>query len=283
MSDILKGKIIIITGANSGIGKATAMGLAKLGGTVVMLCRDQSRGEAARSEIISESGNESVDLLIADLSSQQSIHQFVNDFKKKYSKLHVLINNAGVNPTKRQETVDGLELTFAVNVLAPFLLTNLLLDVLKDTAPSRVINVASGIQSKSIKFDDLQFKKRYIHWRAYSHSKTALVLITYEFARRLNGMGVTVNCLHPGGVKTNITRDYRGITKFFAKLFFSFASSPDKGAETSIYLVSSPDVENVSGKYFINKKEAESKKITYDVSIAKRFWEACIKLTNLEF
>lgn len=283
MSDILKGKIIIITGANSGIGKATAMGLAKLGGTVVMLCRDQSRGEAARSEIISESGNESVDLLIADLSSQQSIHQFVNDFKKKYSKLHVLINNAGVNPTKRQETVDGLELTFAVNVLAPFLLTNLLLDVLKDSAPSRVINVASGIQSKSIKFDDLQFKKRYIHWRAYSHSKTALVLITYEFARRLNGMGVTVNCLHPGGVKTNITRDYRGITKFFAKLFFSFASSPDKGAETSIYLVSSPDVENVSGKYFINKKEAESKKITYDVSIAKRFWEACIKLTNLEF
>lgn len=281
MSNSMKGKVCIITGANSGIGKATAQGLAKLDAHIVMLCRDKSRGEEAQSEIITESGNESITLLLADLSSQQSILQFVTEFQMKYGKLHVLINNAGVNPSKRYETVDGLEKAFAINTLAPFLLTNLLLPTLKNSIPARIINVASAVQSKSINFDNLQFEKHFRSWKAYSQSKTAIILLTYEFARRLSGSGITVNCLHPGSVKSNITRDYKGIVKLFTKLFFCFAKSPEKGAETSIYLASSPDLENISGKYFIDKEEGKSSNITYNESIAKRLWNVCTNLTNL--
>lgn len=277
----MKEKICIVTGANSGIGKATALGLAQLGAHIIMLCRDKSRGEEAQSEIINESGNESIDLMLADLSSQQSIRQFVSEFKKKYDKLHVLISNAGVNPSKRYETVDGIEKAFAINTLAPFLLTNLLIPTLKNSIPARVVNVASNVQSKSINFDKLQSKKYFRSWKAYSRSKTALILITYEFARRLSGSGITVNCLHPGFIKTNITRDYKGIIKFFTKIIFSFAKSPEEGAKTSIYLASSPEVEGVNGKFFINKEEAKTKEITYDTSVAKKLWNICANLTKL--
>lgn len=276
----MQGKFCLITGANSGIGKATAIGLAKLNAHIVMLCRDKTRGEEAKSEIITESGNESIDLLLADLASQQSIRQFVAELQMKYDKLHILINNAGVNPSKRYETVDGLEKTFAINTLAPFLLTNLLLPTIKNSIPARIINVASAVQSKSINFENLQFNKHFRSWKTYSQSKTALIIITYEFARRLNGSGVTVNCLHPGGVKTNIIQDYKGIIKFFTKIIFSFAKSPEEGAKTSIYLASSPKVEKVSGKYFIDKKEAKSKDVTYNKSIAERLWNICAELTN---
>jgi len=281
MSDSMNGKICIVTGANSGIGKATALGLAKIGASVVMLCRDKSLGNEAQSEIITESGNQYIDLILADLSSQKSIRQFALEIKKKYKKLHVLINNAGVNPSKRYETVDGIEKAFAINTLAPFLLINLLLPILKSSIPARIINVASAVQSKSINFENLQFKKHFKSWKAYSQSKTALILLTYESARRLCNSGITVNCLHPGSVNTNITRDYKGIIKLFTKLFFSFAKSPEEGAKTSIYLASSPDVENISGKYYIDKKKAKSKDITYDESIAKRLWDVCTDLTNL--
>ena len=281
MSNSMKEKICIVTGANSGIGKITALELAKLGVTVVMLCRDKSRGEEAQSEIKTESENESIDLMLADLSSQYSIRQFASDYQNKYDKLHVLINNAGVNLSKRYETVDGIERVFAINTLAPFLLSNLLLKTLKNSIPARIINVASGVQSKSINFDNLQSKKYFRSWKAYSRSKTALILITYEFARRLSGSGITVNCLHPGFTKTNITRTYKGIIKFFTKIIFSFAKSPEEGAKTSIYLASSPEVEGVSGKYFINKKEAKSKDITYDTSVAKKLWDVCANLTKL--
>ena len=277
----MKGKVCLITGANSGIGKATALGLAKLDAHVVMLCRDKSRGEKALSDIITESGNESIDLLVADLSSQYSIRQFVKEFQIKFDKLNVLINNAGVNPRRRYETVDGFEKTFAINTLAPFLLTNLLLPTLKNSTPARIVNVASAVQSKSINFDNLQFKKHFRSWKAYSQSKTALILLTYEFARRLSNSEITVNCLHPGAVKSNIIRDYKGIIKLFTKLIFSFAKSPKKGAETVIYLASSPDVENISGKYFVDKKEVKSTDVTYDKSIAKSLWDICSNLTRL--
>lgn len=276
----MKGKVCIVTGANSGIGKATALELAKLDARIVMLCRDKSRGEEAQSEIITESGNEAVYLLLANLSSQQSIREFITEFQMNYDKLHVLINNAGVNPSKRYETVDGLEKTFAINTLAPFLLTNLLLPILKKSVSARVVNVVSAVHSKTINFENLQFKKHFRSWKAYSQSKTALILLTYEFARRLSGTGITVNCLHPGAVKSNITRDYRGVIKLFTKLFFSFAKSPEEGAETSIYLASSPEVEMLSGKYFIDKKETKSKDITYNMSIAERLWNICADLTN---
>ena len=271
-------KICIVTGSTSGIGKATALGLAKLGATVVMVARDKDRGEAARSEIQAKSGNGSVDLLMADLASQASIHQLVQDFRQKYSRLDVLVNNAGISPTKRTLTVDGVEKTFAVNVLAYFLLANLLFDVLKASAPSRIVNVASAAHSP-INFDDLQHEKHFGWMDVYSQSKFATILFTYELAKRLEGTGVTANCLHPGVIGTNLMRELPPIAGWFMKLFFS---SPEKGAETSIYLASSPEVEGVSGRYFIKRKEARSSKETYDEAAQQRLWQICVKLTKLD-
>src|SRR5690242_15989433 len=250
----LHGKICMVTGANSGIGKATALALAQMGATVVLVCRDRARGEEAQNEIITKSKNTAVDLLLADLSSQQSIRHLVEHFQQHYSHLHVLINNAGAAFPRRRETVDGLEMTFAVNYLAPFLLTNLLLDVLKNSAPARIVNVSSDShRSGSIKMDDLQGKKGYSSLKTYGNSKLALVMFTYELARRLEGTGVTANCLHPGFTATHIAQG--GTVPFIRpliKFIFRFGISPEEGAKTSIYLAASPDVEGVTGKYFAN-------------------------------
>src|SRR6266571_796457 len=203
VNNSMQGKICMVTGANSGIGKATALALAQMGATVVMVCRDRARGEEARSEITTKSRKNAVDLLQADLSSQQSIRQLVEHFKHRYTQLHVLINNAGAAFTGRRETVDGLEMTFAVNYLAPFLLTNLLLDVLKASAPARIVNVSSNSHEAGyIQMDDLQ-AEHYRSMRVYGQAKLAVVLFTYELARRLQGTGVTDNCLHPGFVATH--------------------------------------------------------------------------------
>src|SRR5947208_5305679 len=197
----MQGKICMVTGANSGIGKATALALAQMGATVVMVCRDRARGEEARREITTKSRKNAVDLLQADLSSQQSIRQLVEHFQHHYTHLHVLINNAGAAFPGRRETVDGLEMTFAVNYLAPFLLTNLLLDVLKASAPARIVNVSSGSHKAGyIKLDNLQSKNPYGSMKVYGQSKLAVVLFTYELARRLEGTGVIVNCLNSGFV-----------------------------------------------------------------------------------
>jgi len=194
----MQGKICMITGANSGIGKATALGLAQMGATVVLVSRDRARGEEAQNEIKAKSGNDAIDLLLADLSSQQSIRQLVADFKQRYTWLHVLINNAGTFALTRRETVDGLEMSFSVNVLAPFLLTNLLLDVIKASAPARIVNVSSNLQAKNyLKLDDLLSKKRYRPMLGYAQSKLAVVLFTYELARRLEGTGVTATACTP--------------------------------------------------------------------------------------
>src|SRR5258708_23044760 len=219
----------MVTGANSGIGKATALALAQMGGTVVMVCRDRARGEEARSEITTKSRNNAVDLLLADLSSQQSIRQLVENFQHHYMQLHVLINNAGAAfPGRRRETVDGLEMTFAVNYLAPFLLTNLLLDVLKASAPARIVNVSSNSHEAGyIAMDDLQAEQHYSNMRAYGQSKLALVLFTYELARRLQGTGVTANCLHPGFVATHFGQSGAGPAfRLLVKLIGSFGTSP---------------------------------------------------------
>ncbi len=187
----MQGKICLITGANSGIGKATALGLAHMGATVVMVCRDRVKGEAAQAEIKTKSGNNAVDLLLADLTSLQSVRQLAQDFKQRYAHLHVLINNAGVNVLRRRETVDGYEMTFAVNYLAPFLLTNLLLDVLKTNAPSRIVNVSSGAhENANLNLDDLQAEQHYGFMRVYGQSKLALIMFTYELARKMQGTGL---------------------------------------------------------------------------------------------
>ncbi len=279
----MQGKICMVTGANSGIGKATALGLAQMGATVVMVCRDPARGKAAQSEVKAKSGNDAVDLLLADLSSQQSIRQLAEDFKQRYTQLHVLINNAGVFMLTRRETVDELEKTFAVNQLAPFLLTNLLLDVLKASAPARIVNVGSDAHEVGyIKLDDLQFKKSYRPMRAYGQSKLALVLFTYELARRLEGTGVTANCLHPGFVATNIAqRDLPAVARIAAKLVFSRGISPEEGAKTSLYLASSPEVEGVTGQYFGKCKPRRSTPISYDESLQRQLWEQSAKLVKL--
>jgi len=276
----MEGKICIITGANSGIGKATAIGLAKMNAIIVMICRSKERGEEAQKEIIELTGNKKVDLLLCDLSSQESIRKFVSEFKSKYQKLHILINNAGVMLSKRGVSVDGFEMNFAVNHLGPFLLTNLLLDVLKKSAPSRIINVSSAAHRMAkMDFDDLQSEKmKYRLMKIYGASKLALMLFSYELSRKLEGTSVTVNTLHPGLVNTNLGQDQSSFSQGFGKLFFKKA---EKGAETSIYLASSQEVEGITGKYFAKKQQKQSSEESYNEDYAKRLWDLSKEMTKL--
>jgi len=277
----MKGKICMITGANSGIGKATAIGLAKMGATIVMVCRNKERGEHALNDIRRKSNNESVYLMLADLSSQKAIHQLVKDFKEKHQNLHILINNAGVNLSKRILTEDGIETTLAANYLAPFLLCNLLLDPLEAGKPARIVNVSSSVQAKSIDFDNLNGEKHYSQLKAYAMSKLAVIILTYEFARKFDGNGVTINCLHPGYVRTNMIRNFRKFVKYFFPFISLFVRSPKRGAKTPIYCASSPDIEGISGKYFKKRKEVKSVKASYDEELAKELWDVSVELTNL--
>ena len=277
----MQGKICLVTGAMSGIGKATAMGLAQRGATIVMVVRDREKGEAVQREIKTKSGNEAVDLLLADLSSQESVRQLAENFLQRYTQLHVLINNAGMTSLRRRETVDGLEMTFAVNQLAPFLLTNVLLDVIKASAPSRIINVSSDAhETGHINMDDLQSEKKYL--RAYGQSKLALVLFTYELARRMQGTGVTANCLHPGFVATNFGQNGTGpIGRGVMNVISRFGMSPEEGAKTSIFLATSPEVKGVTGKYFVKSNPKRSAPITYDKSLQRQLWEQSAQLVNV--
>ncbi|MFX1241762.1 MAG: SDR family oxidoreductase [Promethearchaeota archaeon] len=277
----MEGKVCIITGANSGIGKETALALAKMNATVVMLCRNKQRGEKAQKEIIEQSKNKNVDLLLCDLSSLKDIKNLISEFKNKYEKLHVLINNAGVMLKNRIISLDGFEMNFAVHVLGPFLLTNLLLDILKKSAPSRIIVVASAAHKRAkIDFEDLQSEnKKYRLFSAYGISKLAEILFTYELSRRLEGTKVTANAVHPGVVATNLGRDQSKFSQWFAKKFFK---SPEEGAQTSIYLASSSEVEGITGKYFINKEPRESSIESYNEENAERLWKICEEMTGLK-
>jgi NAD(P)-dependent dehydrogenase (short-subunit alcohol dehydrogenase family) len=278
----MKDKVVMITGANSGLGKAAGRALAKMGATVVMVARDKERGEAAKADIIRESGNSSVDLLLADLSSLESVRQLATEFQKKYSKLHVLINNAGLFNQRRHVTTDGYENTFATNYLASFLLTNLQLGLLKASAPSRIINVSSvGHYNGHINFDDLNLERDYGGWKAYGQSKLALVLFTHELAKKLQGTGVTVNAVHPGTVATNIWTRPFGPAGFITALPKLFMASPEKGAETIVYLASSPDAQSLSGEYLEKLKVKKSSEESYDEGIGQRLWDVSAKLTRL--
>ena len=282
MAESLRGKTAIVTGASSGIGKVTALELAKAGAKVVMVCRPGSKAEAAFGEISREAGKDKVELMNADLSSQSSIRAFAENFKKTHDRLEILVNNAGILLSNRELTADGLERTFATNHLAYFLLTNLLLDMLKASVPARIVCVASEAErGGKIDFDDLQSERTYGGMKAYSQSKLANILFTYELARRLKHTGVTANCLHPGLVNTGWGRGFRGIFKIGIKLVTPFMLAPEEGAKTSIYLASSPEVEKVTGQYFIKCKPARSADSSYDADVAKKLWEVSERLTKL--
>jgi NAD(P)-dependent dehydrogenase (short-subunit alcohol dehydrogenase family) len=275
-------KIVLITGANSGIGKAASLALAKMGAQVVMVARNKERGEAARAEIVKESGNSSVDLLLADLSSLESVRQLSREFQSKYPRLDVLVNNAGLFNQRRNVTVDGYENTFETNYLSSFLLSNLLLDLLKKSAPSRIINVSSvGHYNGHINFDDLNLEKNYGGWKAYGQSKLALVLFTHQLAKKLEGTGVTVNALHPGTVATHIWSRPLGPFGFIMALPKLFMISPQKGADTIVYLAASDEAANISGEYLEKSRVKKSSDESYDDDVAQRLWEVSSKLTHL--
>ncbi len=278
----IDGKTCIITGATSGIGKASAEQLALMGAHVVMVCRNQKKGDRAKAEVEAKSGIKSLELMRADLSSLASVRAFAEEFLKNHDALHVLLNNAGVALPLRSTTIDGFETTFQVNYLSHFLLTNLLLPILKKSAPSRIVNVSSVAHyGGHLNFDDLQMEKGYGVMRAYSQSKLALVLFTHELARRLQGTGVTANCLHPGAVATNIWGDWLGPAAFLGKVTRLFMLSPEKGAKTQVYLASSPDIESVSGEYFEYHGKKESSAESYDQGLAERLWAESAKMVGL--
>ncbi|WP_322793714.1 SDR family oxidoreductase [Bellilinea sp.] len=277
-------KKVLITGGTDGIGKVTALELANRGAHVIIIGRNPQKTEQTVREIREQSDNPRVDFLIADLSEQEQVRRVAAEYRHRYDQLHVLINNAGAFFAKRELTADGLEKTFALNHLAYFLLTHLLLDLLTKSAPARIINVSSAAHfGGKINFDDLNAEKSYSGWGAYSNSKLMNVLFTYELARRLQGSGVTVNCLHPGFVATQFGKNNGGLIGLGLSLVQRVgAISPEQGAETTLYLATSPEVEGITGRYFDQKKAVESSKISQDEETARRLWEVSLELTGLK-
>jgi NAD(P)-dependent dehydrogenase (short-subunit alcohol dehydrogenase family) len=278
----MEGKVVLITGGTSGIGKAAATALAAMGAGVVVTGRNRERGEAALREIRRASGSEKVSLMLADLAVQAEVRELADSFRERHDRLDVLVNNAGLIQSRRTETPDGIELTLAVNHLAPFLLTNLLLDLLKASAPSRVITVSSEARRQAqIDFDDLQSERRYRAFPVYGMTKKANILFTYELARRLEGSGVVANCVHPGGVNTNFGDNNRSPGILLFRAFKPFMRTPEQGADTVIYLASSPEAAALNGKYLTDREEVSPAE-PRDAVAQKRLWEISEALTHLE-
>jgi NAD(P)-dependent dehydrogenase (short-subunit alcohol dehydrogenase family) len=278
----MTGKVCVITGGNRGIGLATADALAGMGATVAIISRSAANGLAAVDEIIARTGNPQVRSYEADLASQHSIHQVADRLLRDYPQIDVLVNNAGAAQRRRSVTVDGVETVFAVNHLAYFLLTNLLLDAIKAAAPARIINVTSDAhQGTRLDFDDLQNERVYFGLRAYAQSKLANVYFTLELDRRLRGSGVTVNCMHPGFVATKLISDYFPLHFITRPLTTLLATRPEDGADTIIWLASAPETGYHSGKYFVKRREARSSLISLDAIIARQLWDVSAGLTGL--
>ena len=277
----MNNKIVMITGATAGIGAAAALELARLGATVVGVGRNPEKCTATAARIQKETGNPRVDYLVADLSSQLQVRQLVDVFTAKYTRLDGLVNNAGGYFSKRQESVDGIEMTIALNHLGHFLLTSLLVDTLKVSAPARIVCVASDAHVHSqINFADIESRQRYMSWTAYGQSKLANILFTYELARRLKSEGVTANALHPGFVASGFGHNNHDLVGWGTRLAQKIAGrSPEQGARTIIYLASSPEVERISGKYFVDEKAVPSSPASYDDDIARRLWELSVAMT----
>jgi NAD(P)-dependent dehydrogenase (short-subunit alcohol dehydrogenase family) len=260
----VKGKTILITGSTDGIGKQTALELAHMGANVIIHGRDPQRVQNVKEEVIKKSGNNNIDTLLADFSSLAQVKQMADGILAKYSRLDVLVNNAGVFLLDRKVTADGLEMNFQVNYLSPFLLTNLLLPLLKKSAPARIVSVSSALHSKTIlDFENLQGQKNYDGIQAYALSKLGNIYMTLELAEKLIGSGVTANCLHPGGVDTKMLRTAMKMTGI----------SVEEGAAPSVYLASSPDVAEVAGKYFYHREVGRLSQIASDISARKKLWQ----------
>jgi len=279
----VKGKTVLVTGATFGIGQATALQIARMGATVIVAGRNETKSQTVVRNIRQETGNPNVDYLLADLSSISQTVALAQQFKARYDRLDVLINNVGVFLWRRHETVDGLEHTFALNHLVGyFLLTRLLLDPLRASAPSRIVSVSSDAHfGGRISFDDLQGQRRFSGWKAYSQSKLANVLFTYALARRLEGSGVTANALHPGIVASGFPipdNTPELLARGFLKIYGLFASSPSEGARTSVYLATAPEVEGLTGRYFADKQPKDSAKSTYDQATQERLWDVSEQL-----
>lgn len=282
MPDSAAHRTVLVTGATAGIGLETARALARMGAQVVMVARDRAKGEAVMADIKSQTGNQQLDLLLADMSSQASVNHLADEVLSRYPRLDVLVNNAGGVFTQRKETVDGLEYTFALNHLGYFLLTNRLLDRLKGSAPARIVNVASEAgRMGTIRKGDLMGESKYSGWRAYAQSKLANIIFTYDLARRLAGTGVTVNAVHPGGVATNFATNNGGFFQFGMKLVRPFMLTAEQGADTVIFLASAPEVEGITGKYWAKRKQIRSNRESYDEAVWRRLWDVSEKLTGL--
>jgi NAD(P)-dependent dehydrogenase (short-subunit alcohol dehydrogenase family) len=276
-------KVCLVTGANRGIGRATVEALARQGATVLMVCRDQASGEAARAEIAHATGSRSLELFVADFSVQADVHRVAEEIKAKHSRLDVLVSNAGVFMPRRVVTVDNIEATFAINHLAPFILINALTDLLKASAPSRVVIVASEAHQRVADPEDWVSTKAYNARTAYNRSKLANVIFCYDLAHRLEGSGVTVNCVHPGWVNTHVL--YSMYDRWWLRWIWPivqkhFTTSPADGARGVIYLATSAEVEGVNGKYFKESRPATSSLISHDSVIGARLWNLSLRLTG---
>ena len=281
---MMEGKVIVVTGSNSGIGKETTKALARMGATVVMAVRNREKGEMARAEIVEESGNKLVSVMVCDMASGGSIKRFSEEFRSRHDRLDVLINNAGAVFAKRQLSVDGIESSMAVNYIGPFLLTRELLPLLEASAPSRIVNVSSGLSGNAeFDFDDLQRETGYKGMQAYAGSKLMLTTYTLEQARRLEGTGVTANVVEPGFVATNLGRNSGSLlNSVMFTLVRPMQVTPEKAAENTVYAATSPDLEGVTGKVFSKKQEKETPPITHDGEARRRLWEEALRLLGID-
>jgi NAD(P)-dependent dehydrogenase (short-subunit alcohol dehydrogenase family) len=277
------GKVCVLTGGTSGIGRETAVALAALGARLALICRDRQRGEETVAEIAARTGNRDVEVRVADLSLQRDVRRVAAELLARHPRIDVLVNNAGVVNLRHALTGDGIETVFATNHLAYFLLTLLLLERLRASAPARVVNVASEVHRfGGVDFDDLGHAQHYCAARVYGQSKLANILFTYELARRLAGSGVTVNCLHPGAVGTRLGHNNGTVARLLAGALKPFFRTPAQGADTSIWLASSPAVEGVSGEYFVGRTPTRSSAASHDEGTARRLWDVSLELTGLE-
>jgi NAD(P)-dependent dehydrogenase (short-subunit alcohol dehydrogenase family) len=278
----MAGKVSLVTGATSGIGRATAAGLAAQGAEVIVVGRNAHKAEETVSWIKSETGNDAVRYLLAEFSDLDQVRELARGVSGQTSRLDVLVNNAGGFYNRRREAPNGLEMTFHVNHLAPFLLTNLLLDMLQGSGSARIVNVSSDAHKyDSMDFDNLGLRRGYSGMKAYARSKLANVLFTYELARRLDGGQTTVNALHPGHVATDMYKtSFPIVGSAIKRVMGFFALTPEQGADTPVYLAASPEVEGISGRYFSEREPVQSSALSYDREVARRLWEVSEDLTN---